>query len=229
MFRIATVFFFLFVGFYAHGQDVKIVDQHFKEVPFCDIYSVDELEFFQSDENGKIDINSFQEDVQYVFSTLGFEEDTLSRKELEALKNHTLTLISDECVIKDVIVTAPSRKKQKLSAIPSKVDVITQEKIYEYGSQTSADILSQSNEVFVQKSQLGGGSPVIRGFEASRVLLVMDGVRLNNAIYRSGHLQNSITLDPLILDRAEVIFGPTLQKIQNLRMVKKRSISQMSI
>ncbi|MDX1666443.1 MAG: TonB-dependent receptor, partial [Saprospiraceae bacterium] len=38
--------------------------------------------------------------------------------------------------------------------------------------------------------------------------LVLDGVRLNNAIYRNGHLQNSITVDPSLLSRAEVIFGP---------------------
>jgi hemoglobin/transferrin/lactoferrin receptor protein len=50
---------------------------------------------------------------------------------------------------------------------------------------------------------------VIRGFEASRVLLMVDGVRLNNAIFRAGHLQNIITVDNMILDRVEVIYGPS--------------------
>ena len=58
------------------------------------------------------------------------------------------------------------------------------------------------------KSQFGGGSPIIRGFEASRILLVVDGVRMNNAIYRGGHLQNSISIDPAMLAGTEVIFGP---------------------
>ena len=49
---------------------------------------------------------------------------------------------------------------------------------------------------------------MLRGFEASRILLVLDGVRLNNAIYRSGHLQNAITMDNAALERMEVIFGP---------------------
>ncbi|TAG90631.1 MAG: TonB-dependent receptor, partial [Bacteroidetes bacterium] len=52
-----------------------------------------------------------------------------------------------------------------------------------------------------------GGSPVIRGFEANKVLIVVDGVRMNNAIYRGGHLQNIITLDPNILERIEVLNG----------------------
>ena len=61
----------------------------------------------------------------------------------------------------------------------------------------------------IQKSQLGGGSPIIRGFEANRVLLVVDGVRMNNAIYRSGHLQNALTVDANALEIVEVVFGPS--------------------
>ena len=72
-----------------------------------------------------------------------------------------------------------------------------------------ADVLINSGNVFVQKSQQGGGSPVIRGFEASRVLLMVDGIRMNNAIYRSGHLQNIITIDNMILDRMEILYGPS--------------------
>ncbi len=66
----------------------------------------------------------------------------------------------------------------------------------------------QNRECICSKSQQGGSSPVIRGFEASRVLLIIDGVRLNNAIYRSGHLQNAITVDQNMLERVEVMYGP---------------------
>ena len=92
--------------------------------------------------------------------------------------------------------------------IVQKVDFITDKNAINQQSNTG-DILTQSGQVFVQKSQSGGGSPVIRGFEASRVLLMVDGVRLNNAIFRGGHLQNIITIDNMILDRVEVIYGPS--------------------
>jgi hemoglobin/transferrin/lactoferrin receptor protein len=68
--------------------------------------------------------------------------------------------------------------------------------------------LQNNGGVFIQRSQQGGGSPVLRGFEASRILLVVDGVRMNNAIYRSGHLQNIISVDNNMLERVEVLFGP---------------------
>ena len=74
--------------------------------------------------------------------------------------------------------------------------------------QTAAELLWSTGSVMVQQSQQGGGSPIIRGFEANRILLVVDGIRMNNAIYRSGHLQNAITIDPSILQQTEVILGP---------------------
>ena len=70
------------------------------------------------------------------------------------------------------------------------VDVIMVDKIENDPSQTSADILRATGNIMVQKSQGGGGSPILRGFEANKILLVVDGVRMNNAIYRNGHLQD---------------------------------------
>ncbi len=110
-------------------------------------------------------------------------------------------------VLPDVVVFAnkfPALSKN----IVQKVDLITDKNAINQQANTG-DILTQSGQVFVQKSQSGGGSPVIRGFEASRVLLMVDGVRLNNAIFRGGHLQNIITIDNMILDRVEVIYGPS--------------------
>jgi len=109
--------------------------------------------------------------------------------------------------LSDVVVFAnkfPALSKN----IVQKVDFITDKNAINQQANTG-DILTQSGQVFVQKSQSGGGSPVIRGFEASRVLLMVDGVRLNNAIFRGGHLQNIITIDNMILDRVEVIYGPS--------------------
>jgi hemoglobin/transferrin/lactoferrin receptor protein len=73
---------------------------------------------------------------------------------------------------------------------------------------TSADVLQNTGNVLVQKSQLGGGSPCDRGFETNKVLLVVDGIRMNNTIYRAGHLQNIITLDNAAMDKIEILYGP---------------------
>ncbi|MFN5629940.1 MAG: TonB-dependent receptor plug domain-containing protein, partial [Bacteroidota bacterium] len=92
--------------------------------------------------------------------------------------------------------------------IAQNIQIISSKEIATLNQQNSADLLQSTGNIFVQKSQLGGGSPVIRGFETNKVLLVVDGVRLNNAIYRGGHLQNILTIDNTILEKAEIIYGP---------------------
>ena len=109
--------------------------------------------------------------------------------------------------LSDVIVYS-NKFPEKIKRVAQTITVINDKKLINNQSNT-ADALINIGSVFVQKSQQGGGSPVIRGFEASRVLLMIDGVRMNNAIYRAGHLQNIITIDNTILDRVEVLYGPS--------------------
>jgi hemoglobin/transferrin/lactoferrin receptor protein len=109
--------------------------------------------------------------------------------------------------LQDVVIYAnkfPTLSKN----IVQRVVALTDKVLLQQQANT-ADILTASGQVFVQKSQAGGGSPVVRGFEASRVLLMVDGVRMNSAIFRAGHLQNIITVDNMILDRVEIIYGPS--------------------
>lgn len=98
---------------------------------------------------------------------------------------------------------------EKQKEVTQQFSIINRQEITNLNANNTADLLSSSGTVTIQKSQQGGGSPVIRGFEASRVLLVVDGVRMNNLIYRSGHLQNVITTDQNILDRVEILYGPS--------------------
>ncbi len=115
--------------------------------------------------------------------------------------------VQEAVPLREAIVSA-NRVSQSRTAVAQSVQVLRRAQMEQINAQTTADLLINSGLAFVQKSQQGGGSPVLRGFEASRVLMVVDGVRLNNAIYRSGHLQNIISMDNASLDRAEVIFGP---------------------
>jgi len=106
------------------------------------------------------------------------------------------------------IVISYNKTEERKKNISQQIELIDAKAITRAQSQTTADLIAQNGSVLVQKSQQGGGSPIIRGFEASRILLVVDGVRMNNLIYRSGHLQNIMTVDNISLDRAEILFGP---------------------
>lgn len=134
--------------------------------------------------------------------------DTLSLKMAEvAQANYKIQLKYRSFGSEEIIMVANRRGELK-SDIPHQIQVIKAQDIALKNPQTSADMLAQNGQIFVQKSQQGGGSPNLRGFEANKVLLVVDGIRMNNAIYRSGHLQNVNTLDPAMIHRTEIMFGP---------------------
>ncbi len=108
--------------------------------------------------------------------------------------------------LNDVLVKV-NRFEERKREIPYSVSRIRREDIFFQNAPSTAELLLNTGEIFVQKSQAGGGSPVLRGLEASRILLIVDGVRVNNAIFRSGHLQNVLRLDQNILESIDVIYG----------------------
>ena len=129
-----------------------------------------------------------------VCSVLGY-----SQIKIDTLK----TIKLDELVVNSQRFAKPKRK------ITQQVESISKTEIEMQNFQNTADVFGNSGTLAVQKSQQGGGSPVIRGFESSRILLLVDGIRMNNLIYRSGHLQNSITVDKNMLEKVDVLFGPS--------------------
>jgi hemoglobin/transferrin/lactoferrin receptor protein len=126
---------------------------------------------------------------------------TIANAQVVLQKKDSVKTLSEVVVYANKFPTASKNIVQTIGLITDKTFINQQA--------NTADILTSSGQVFVQKSQLGGGSPVIRGFEASRVLLMVDGIRMNSAIFRAGHLQNIITVDNMILDRVEINYGPS--------------------
>ena len=106
-----------------------------------------------------------------------------------------------------IITTAKFNKKRK--DIPQQTTSVSRQEIEFQNFQNTADLLANTGIAHVQKSQQGGGSPAIRGFEASRILLMVDDIRMNNLIFRTGHLQNVITVDENMLENVDVFYGPS--------------------
>jgi hemoglobin/transferrin/lactoferrin receptor protein len=145
------------------------------------------------------------DDAQISIYATGYAIQVISAYALK-MQNYRVALRTSSVDMYEVVISA-SRFEEKRTDIPRQLQTISQQQIRLFNPQNTADLLQNTGEVFVQKSQAGGGSPVLRGFEANKVLLVVDGVRMNNAIYRGGHLQNILRIDPHMLEKAEVVFG----------------------
>ncbi len=155
---------------------------------------------------GIVDIGSFRESSEIIFSHPSYDNISFTNEQIKSLK-FKVPLTEKLINLNEVIVSASSWET-KANEIPNEIEQITRKEISFENPQTSADMLSKGNQVYVQKSQLGGGSPMLRGFAANRILLQIDGVRMNNAIYRSGNLQNVLQADVNSVENTEVIFGP---------------------
>lgn len=85
---------------------------------------------------------------------------------------------------------------------------IRRNKIELIKSSNTADLFSKALGINIQESQSGGGSPNLRGMEANRLLIIVDDIPINNAIYRSGHVQSSNRINPFFIDNIRVVTGP---------------------
>ena len=200
-----TLLFILCAGFIS-AQEVTIIDALTSEpIAGVSLFNQTKDRNTISDDSGKCTVALFDEKDIISFQYMGYELKQFNKQELKR-KNYIVSLNIDRKELSEVILSI-GRTPTKKNQIAEKVSVIDAQEIKRNPPQTGADLLLLAPSIRLQKSQGGGGSPVLRGFEANRVLLVVDGIRMNNAIYRSGHLQNAITIDPNAIERVEVVYG----------------------
>ena len=107
------------------------------------------------------------------------------------------------------IVVTPSRAPTALTSVPAttyRIDAT--DAVQSKGVRTTPDALQGVPSVMVQKTSYGQGSPFLRGFTGFRTLCLVDGVRLNNSVFRDGPNQYWNTVDPLSVRDYELVMGP---------------------
>ena len=196
----------IFSYFTSNAQTITVLDEESRfPISNVAIFNENKTKHVVSDKDGKADLSVFKFNDILSFTHFSYIEYEVLKRQITTDK---IILKSTEHSLDEVFLSS-SKSKESRNRIAEQIDVFSIKDIQKISPQTSADLLAEMPGIKVQKSQFGGGSPVLRGMESNRVLLVVDGVRMNNAIYRKGHLQNSITVSPTMLDRTEVIFGPS--------------------
>ncbi|MEM0967983.1 MAG: TonB-dependent receptor plug domain-containing protein, partial [Verrucomicrobiota bacterium] len=115
--------------------------------------------------------------------------------------------------LSEYVVTASREEELPLEA-PYTVEVLTESLLKERAVRTVPEAFEQTPGVLVQKTAHGQGSPFIRGWTAYHNLFLIDGIRLNNAAFRSGPNQYWNTVDSqglraleLVKSQGSVLFG----------------------
>ena len=109
-------------------------------------------------------------------------------------------------LLDSVIVTSRSIKILDTKN-PFVISSITNKQIVEKGARTTPEALQGVSGVFIQKTNHGGGSAFLRGLTGNQTLIVLDGIRLNNAIYRYGPNQYLNTIDMFTVGKIDVLKG----------------------
>ncbi len=198
---------FIFLSLSCIAQQVVVKDAITLEVlAGVSIFDAEKLHLETTTKNGKAQLDRFGTNASVSFSYLGYQTLTLQKSHLKS--PHVIWMTPNTEQLGEIVLSV-SRSSEKKQRLAQQIGIMSEQEIAQISPENSAALLREVPGVRVQQSQGGGGSPVLRGFEANRVLLVVDGVRLNNAISRSGHMHNALSVDPLSLSRAEVIFGPS--------------------
>jgi hemoglobin/transferrin/lactoferrin receptor protein len=113
---------------------------------------------------------------------------------------------TDPKPLSPIIITASAHEQPLLDA-PYSVSLIDQTRIDEMSAQSFPEALKEVPGVFIQQTAHGQGSPFIRGFTGFRNLALIDGIRLNNSVFRDGPNQYWSTIDAQSLSGIEVVKG----------------------
>lgn len=203
--------FFILINKQVIAQVVTI-KQHGSGLPVlgASVFCIHSQVGFSSNKLGKVDLQTITACDTIRISAIGFETQNVTFETLRKLK-FTVHLTEAQMILQSATVSY-QRFSKSFDLIakqnPQKTLQTNAKTIEMNNGQTAADLLERTGQVFMQKSQQGGGSPVIRGFAANRLLIAVDGVRMNNAIFRSGNIQQVISLDPFNIESSEVLFGP---------------------
>jgi outer membrane receptor protein involved in Fe transport len=106
-----------------------------------------------------------------------------------------------------MVVRAP-RYDRTATQPSTQVSVVSGDDLRATGERSLPRMIGAATGVWIQETNLGGGSPFIRGLTGNQILIVIDGVRINDSTTRFGPNQNLNGIDPSIVDRVEVIRGP---------------------
>ena len=203
-----SVLFIILTVSVAKAQEIVVVDMETSfPIQNVTVKSPDGKYLFHTNANGTVNIRNFRKKDTIIFEHPLYDIFITTKRDI-IKNNYTVELVKKYQKLDNVILSV-SRTKSKKKSVAKQVKVIDYIETLKVQPGTAADLLEDAGNIHVQRTQGGAGSPVIRGLEANRVLLVIDGIRLNNAISRTGHLHTTITINPLNLDRTEIIYGPS--------------------
>ena len=138
----------------------------------------------------------------------GYSDSIVPCSRLMTPASATVRLATHVTRLSEAVVVTARFDRAGRSPLPRTMSVVDAVELEHRQSRTTPEALDEIPGVLIQKTHHGAGSPIIRGLMGNQVLVLVDGIRLNNATFRYGPNQYLATVDVFGLDRLEVVRGP---------------------
>ena len=153
---------FLFVIFSSKAQTITILDSDSHQpIVHVAVFNEDKTKRVISDAKGQVDLTPFSELTIITFTHVAYVEFETLKKQLKMM--HNIVYLRNKAESLQEVFLVASKGKERRSRIAEQIEGISQKDIQKLNPQTAADVLADIPGIKVQKSQFGGGSPVIRG------------------------------------------------------------------
>lgn len=189
-------------------QGVVINIETNKPIQNANISIVNSTRGTVSDDDGKFTIKCAEKETFTILvSCLGYESAKLELTGKSAKNELNIKLQPTTIHLNKSILVTASKNNLLSHKIPEAVSVLTEEELKFNPSRSMAEALIGVPGVWMQKTNHGGGSPFLRGLTGNQTLLLVDGIRLNNAAFRYGPNQYFNTIDVFSANQVEIIRG----------------------
>ena len=192
---------------YAQSIQGIITDQQSNE-PIADVHVqlVNSKVGSITDMDGKFVLDGFVMDSARIrISAIGY---TTIEQTVSSNNKEVQVRLAPSVILLNNAVTVTAQRTERLTFdVPESITSVSRVQIEQQAPRSTPEALMNETGVWIQKTNHGGGSPIIRGLVGNQVLLLVDGIRLNNATYRYGPNQYLSTIDPGLIERIEATRG----------------------
>ncbi len=192
-----------------YGQSIQgiITDEQSNE-PIADVHVqlVNSQVGSITDRDGKFLLDGFVMDSARIrISAIGY---TTIEQTISSNNEEVQVRLAPSVILLNNAVTITAQRSERLTFdVPESITTVSRVQIEQQAPRSTPEALMNETGIWIQKTNHGGGSPIIRGLVGNQVLLLIDGIRLNNATYRYGPNQYLSTIDPGLIERIEATRG----------------------
>lgn len=189
--------FYFLISVLSYSQDVAVLDK-FSNLGLSGVlvYAINSSDTLQTNSDGEVNLDIFPNNATIIFSQLYFKKGRYSKDEL--IKLHNIVYLDRGDALNKLSSTSPLKSKEYSADLPFFIDIV------DLDDESSLEEGGNERITFTNNE---GGMSVFRGLEAGKMLLVMDGMRLNNAINRNGKVERLLNFNNTMTQRVQQIYG----------------------